>query len=217
MDCFIDVPMGASILSDLLAAVTTTTANTLTLRIPTDGSLDIDDCQAPDWCRNVRMLWITGPMPAPVHNRYNASTYKGPLARLCGSAMSLARAFPNIELLDIRGVSYDVDWYGWAAAATSLQRLVLSEYENLKRPLEFPGGCDVELCGLVSHYMSDPHGTLQFLKGAVGCGDCAPPRRFCWSLSYYDPDQQELLRLLEDAGVNIQGPQGRGSIKGGPA
>jgi len=169
----------------------------LTLRVPDGGTLMLDSGEA---CMHVQKLWVEGPVPVVVHTAYNARNYKGVSAGLRGQAIVLASVFPNLEGLYVKYVNYEVDWHGWATAAFGLREQVIWTYENIVRALEFPADCKAELNGLISHYQTDPIGTLQFIREALQFG--GKTRQFTWHIGYYDPAHVSLLDSVTLRPVN---------------
>lgn len=200
MDIYIDCPAGVVTLSELLANVNITDTVErlgLTIRIPKDGTLVLDTMSPQGWCRCVCMLWVDGPTPRIIHNDHNAGSYTGVTAQLRGRAGVLMEVFSQLQGLYIQYVLYDVDWGGWAVAAAGLREQKLWTYENLGRPLEFPRRCNVELNGLISHYMSNRNEVRRFLRNALNGQD--EDVKFNWHIGYYDPDHISLLESLKEA------------------
>lgn len=193
-DICVDCPEGEVRLSTLLghSELAGSGVTGLTIRVSHGGTLVLDGGEA---YTHVQKLWVEGPVPAVIHTAHNARSYKGVSAGLRGQAIVLASVFPNLKGLYIKYVNYKVDWGGWATAAFGLREQVIWTYENIGRALEFPEDCKAELNGLISHYQTDPIGTLRFIREALQFG--GKTRQFTWHIGYYDPDHVSLLASVK--------------------
>ena len=162
----------------------------ITVRVPDGCTLMLDAYPIP----TVTHLFIEGPTPPPV---IHADHFQGGRTRtmpampaVSGPILPILQSYPRLRVLELQGLSYDVDWSG--LEASKLTNLKLWSYENVDRPLLLPPCCALDLYGLVSWYRRNPDVTREYLLRAVS--GCHKPLN--WSIGYYDPAHVSILWSL---------------------
>ena len=165
----------------------------ITVRVPDGCTLMLNAYPIP----TVTHLFIEGSTLPPV---IHADHFQGdrtrtmpmhpmpPTPAVSGPILPILQSYPRLRVLELQGLSYDVDWSG--LEASRLTNLKLWSYENVDRPLLLPPCCALDLYGLVSWYRRNPDVTREFLLQAVS--GCHEPLN--WSVGYYDPAHVSLLK-----------------------